>query len=138
MSDTPSTFSNPEPFAFGRLLVRSALLGLVVPVTQGEFWHVKVVQVGAALVLCLVLYGLEKAVLFPFRKSLSIRPLYLAAYRGAILYSLLIFATSGDWVQALGGGIGGALFAILLFWLEHQIIKLVSRTPSTPLRGDSK
>ena len=135
-----NTVDHREPFAFGRLLVRSALLGAFVPVTQGEFWDVIIIQVVSALVVCLVLYGLEKAVLYLFRKRVSIRPLHLAAYRGALLYGLLILGTSGDWARALGAGIGGALFAMLLFWLEHRIIKLVCRTPSrsVPLQGDSK
>lgn len=55
-----------EPFAMGRLLIRSALLGFFVPVsqsdlwtllgflafgTQGELWDVKAVQVVSALVI---------------------------------------------------------------------------------------
>ena len=127
MSMETSTNSHREPAAFGRLLVRSVLLGAFVHVTQGEFWDVKLVQVIFALVLCLVLYGLEKAVLWPFRKRLSIKPLHLAVYRGALLYALLILATSGDWAQALGAGIGGALVALLLFKFEDGIIKLFTK-----------
>jgi len=116
--------ANREPAAFARLLIRSALLGASVPVTQGEFWEVKVVQVVAALVLCLILLGLEKAILWPFRKRISVKPLYRAAYRGAALYGLLILATSADVAGALGATIGGALAALLLFKLEEWIMKL--------------
>ncbi|MEK6755210.1 MAG: hypothetical protein AABZ02_03560 [Bacteroidota bacterium] len=120
-----------EPAAFGRLLVRSAILGLLVPITQGDFWEGKAIQVAFALVICLLLYGLEKAVLWPFRKRQSIRPLYSAAYRGALVYSLLILARSGDIAEALGAGIGGALFAMLLFAIENWAIKLLGRGKST-------
>lgn len=134
MGDATNTVDHQEPAAFGRLLVRSALLGSVVPVTQGEFWDVKIVQVVSALVVCLVLYGLEKAILWPFRKRLSIRPLHLAAYRGALLYALMILPSSGDWAGVLGAGIGGALAAMLLFMLEDGIIKKFVRRngASTP------
>lgn len=133
MSMETNTVDHREPFAFGRLLVRSVILGAFVPVTQGEFWDVKIVQVVSALVVCLVLYGLEKAVLYPFLKGVSIRPLHLAAYRGALLYALLILGTSGDWAQALGAGIGGALAALLLFKLEEGIVKLLAkRTAANP------
>ena len=44
-----------EPHAMGRLLFRSALLALMVPVYEGEFWNVKAIQVVLALVLCLLL-----------------------------------------------------------------------------------
>lgn len=131
MTDTVSTTNHSERLAFLRLLVRSAILGLAVPVTQGDFWEVKAVQVAFALVLCLVLYGLEKAVLYPFRKRITIKPLHLAAYRGALLYGLLIFISSGDGARALGAGVGGALFAMLLFWLENGIMRMVYRKPST-------
>ena len=133
-----NTVDHREPFAFGRLLVRSVLLGAFVPVTQGEFWDVKIFQFVSALVVCLVLYGLEKAILWPFRKGLIIRPLYLAAYRGALLYALLIFAGSpGDVMGALGAGIAGALVAMGLFKLEDRIInKLVKRTGASIPPGD--
>ena len=127
-----NTNNHREPAAFGRLLVRSALLGAFVPVTQGEFWDVKLVQVISALVLCLVLYALEKAVLWPFRKRLSVKPLYLAAYRGALLYSVMNVAwLSGNLAKVLGeilgAGLGGALAALLLFKLEDGIIKLLTK-----------
>jgi hypothetical protein len=129
MNMEPDISNDREPAAFGRLLVRSALLGALVPVTQGEFWTVKIVQVGAALVVCLVLYGLEKAILWPFRRRVRVKPLHFAAYRGALLYGLLIFATSGDWARALGAAIGGALVALLLFKLEEGIMRsLVKRS----------
>lgn len=123
--------ANPERLAFPRLLVRSVILGSVVPVTQGEFWDLKAVQIVLALVLCIVLYGVEKAVLYPFRKHVTIRPLHAAAYRGALLYGLLIFGFAGDWAQSLGAGLGGALFAMLLFWLESGALRLIYRRPST-------
>lgn len=137
MTTATSTTANRERFAFPRLLVRSALLGAVVPVTQGEFWDVKVVQIASALVLCAVLYGLEKAVLYPFRKRVVIKPLYSAAYRGGLLYGLLSF--SGDLAGALGAAVGGALFAMLLYWLENGLMKVVLRTPSAsaPPEGGS-
>lgn len=137
MTTADSSTANPERFAFPRLLVRSALLGAVVPVTQGEFWDVKLLQVASALVLCVVLYGLERAVLYPFRKRLIIKPLHSAAYRGALLYGLLSF--SGDWAGALGAAVGGALFAILLYWLENGVIRVILRTPSAsaPPEGGS-
>ena len=69
MNMDTSTMGQREPAAFGRLLVRSALLGALVPVTRGEFWEVKIIQIIAALVVCLVLYGLEKAILWPFLKE---------------------------------------------------------------------
>ena len=127
-----NTNNHREPAAFGRLLVRSALLGAFVPVTQGEFWDVKLVQVISALVLCLVLYALEKAVLWPFRKRLSVKPLHLAAYRGAFMYSLMSATwPSGNMASALGAilgaGLGGALAALLLFKLEDGIIKLLTK-----------
>lgn len=122
--------ADPERLAFPRLLVRSMILGAVVPVTQGEFWDVKAVQIVLALVLCIVLYGVEKAVLYPFRKRMTVKPLHTAAYRGALLYGLLIFGFSGDWAQSLGAGFGGALFAMLLFWLESGAVKLICRTQS--------
>lgn len=125
-----NTIDHREPAAFGRLLVRSALLGALVPVTRGEFWEVKIIQIIAALVVCLVLYGLEKAILWPFRNRLTIKPLHLAVYRGALLYALLIFVTSGDWATALGAGIGGALAAMLLFKLEDGIVKLLAKRKS--------
>lgn len=131
MSTETNTVDHREPFALGRLLVRSVILGAFVPVTQGEFWDVKIVQVVSALVVCLVLYGLEKAVLYQFLKRVSIRPIHLAAYRGALLYALLMLGTSGDWAQALGAGIGGALAALLLFKLEEGIVKLVSKRTTT-------
>ena len=130
MNTAMSTTGYPERLAFPRLLVRSAILGAAVPVTQGDFWDVKAVQVVSALVLCVVLYGLEKAVLYPSRKRLTIKPLHLAAYRGAILYGLLTFFFSGDATIALGAALGGALFAMLLFALESGIIRAVYRTPS--------
>jgi len=102
MTIATSMTADPERLAFPRLLVRSAILGALVPVTQGDFWDVKAVQVVSALVLCVVLYGLEKAVLYPFRKRMTIKPLHLAAYRGAVLSGLLIFVFSGDWAAALG------------------------------------
>ncbi len=75
MTIATSMTADPERLAFPRLLVRSAILGAFVPVTQGDFWDVKAVQVVSALVLCVVLYGLEKAVLYPFRKRMTIKPL---------------------------------------------------------------
>ena len=125
-----NTTAHREPAAVARLLVRSALLGALVPVMQGEFWQVKAVQVIAALVLCLVLLGLEKVILWPFRKRPSAKPLYLAAYRGAALYGLLILGTSGDWAQTLGAAIGGALAGLLLFKLEKGIVKLLAKRSS--------
>lgn len=122
MGDSLHKVNYHEPVSFGRLLIRSALLGLLVPVTQGEFWDVKVVQVVFALVLCVVLYGLEKAILWPFRERLSIRPIHLATYRGSLLYTLMIFVSSGDWLEALGAGIAGALVAMGLFKLEDKIL----------------
>ena len=119
-----------EPAAISRLLVRSALLGSLVPITQGDFWTGKVVQVVFAVVVCLVLFGLEKAILWSIRKRIAVRPLYSAAYRGALLYSALIFAKSGDIAEALGAGIGGALFAIVLFAIENGIIKLFDKGKS--------
>lgn len=127
MNMDTNTIGHREPAAFGRLLVRSALLGALVPVTRGEFWEVKIIQIIAALVVCLVLYGLEKAILWPFRNRITLKPLHLAAYRGALLYGLLIFVTSGDWASALGAGIGGALAAMLLFKLEDGIVKLLAK-----------
>jgi len=137
MTTANSTTAAPERFAFPRLLVRSALLGAVVPVTQGEFWDVKALQIASALVLCVVLYGLEKVVLYPIRKRVIIKPLHSAAYRGALLYALLSF--SGDWAHALGTAVGGALFAMLLYWLENGLLKMVFRRPSTsaPPQGGS-
>lgn len=127
----PNSGNEREPAILGRLLIRSALLGALVPVgTQAAFWSVKLPQSVSGLVLGLVLYGLEKAVLFPFRKRLSIRPLHLAAYRGSLLYSLLIFAESADWAQALGAAIGGALAALLLFEAENRIIRLLAKNSS--------
>jgi hypothetical protein len=101
-----------------------------VPIAQGDFWTGKVVQVVFAVVVCLVLFGLEKAILWPIRKRIAVRPLYSAAYRGAFLYSALIFAKSGDIAEALGAGIGGALFAIVLFAIENGIIKLIDKSKS--------
>ena len=140
MTTAMNTTSHSEQHAFPRLLLRSAILGSVVPVTHGEFWEVKAVQIVAALVLCVVLYGLEKAVLYPFRKRITVKPLHLAAYRGAVLYGLLIFVSSGDGAGALGAALGGALFAMLLFWLESSVIKLIYRTPSVraPVEGGPK
>ena len=144
MGDAMTAADRPEPFAFLRFLVRSAILGAAVPVTQGEFWNVKVIQIASALVLCLVLYGLERLVRNAFQRPLEVRPIRLAAYRGALLYCLLTFSFSGDWLGvlagALGAAIGGALFAMLLFWLERGIIKVVYRTPTTngPLEGGPK
>jgi len=137
MTTASSTTANPERFAFPRLLGRSALLGAVVAVTQGEFWDVKVLQIASALVLCVVLYGFEMAVLYPFRTRVIIKPLHSAAYRGALLYGLLSF--SGDWAGALGAVIGGALFAMLLYWVENGVIRVVLRTPSpsAPPEGGS-
>ena len=133
MSDTMDKIDHHEPVEFGRLLIRSALLGFFVPVRQGDFWDAKFAQIVLALVVCLVLYGLDKAILWPFRKRLSMRPLHLAAYRGALLYALLILGTSGDWARALGAGIGGALAALLLFKLEEGIVKLLAkRTAANP------
>jgi len=120
-----------ERFAFPRLLVRSMILGSLVPVTQGEFWDVKAVQVVLALVLCMVLYGVEKAVLYPFRKHMTFKPLHSAAYRGAALYGLLIFGVTGDWAQSLGAGLGGAVVAVALFSLENGVLKRIDRTPSS-------
>ena len=138
MGDTMNTVDHREPVALGRLLARSALLGLFVPVVQGEYWDVKILQVVSALVVSLVLYGLENAILWPFRKRLSIRPLHSAAYRGALLYFLLTFATLGDWAQALGAGIAGALVAMGLFKLEDRIIKkLVKRNDASPSQETS-
>ena len=132
---------NREPAALVRLLVRSALLGALVPVARGEFWEVKVVQIVSALVLCLVLYGLEQAIRWPLRNRVAIKPLTTAAYRGASLYGLLIFVTSGDWASALGGGIGGALAAMLLFALEEWVVKLFAKrrkqTSNGALKSDS-
>jgi len=131
MTTVMNPAANLERLAFPRLLVRSMILGSVVPVTQGEFWEVKAVQIVLALVLCVVLYGVEKAVLYPFRKHMKIRPLHAAAYRGALLYGLLIFGFTGDWAQSLGAGLGGALFAMLLFWLESGALRLIYRAPSS-------
>ena len=128
MTTAISTTANSERFAFPRLLVRSALLGALVPVTQGEFWDVRVIQIASALLLCVVLYVLEMAVLYPFRKRVVIKPVYSAAYRGALLYGLLSF--SGDWAGALGAVVGGALFAMLLHWLENGLIRVVLRPSS--------
>jgi purine-cytosine permease-like protein len=135
MTTENSTTAHPERFAFPRLLVRSALLGAVVPVTKGEFWEVKVLQIVSAVVLCVDLYCLEKAVRYPFRKRLLIKPLHSAAYRGALLYGLLSF--SGDWAGAMGAAVGGALFAMLLFWLENALLRVMLRTPpaSAPPEG---
>ena len=137
MTTANSTTATPERFAFPRLLIRSALLGAVVPVAQGEFWDVKILQIASALVLCVVLYGLEKAVLYPFRKRAIIKPLYSAAYRGALLYGLVSF--SGDWAGALGAAVGGALFAMLLYWLESGLLRVILRRPSAdaPPQGGS-
>jgi len=133
MTVATSMTADPERLAFPRLLVRSAILGALVPVTQGDFWDVKAVQVVSALVLCVVLYGLEKAVLYPFRKRMTIKPLHLAAYRGAVLSGLLIFVFSGDWAAALGGAaLYGPLFAMLFFWVESGVIRAVYRTPASP------
>ena len=138
-----NTINHRELFAFGRLLVRSALLGAFVPVTHGEFWDVKIVQVVSALVVCLLLYGLEKAILWPFRKRLSIRPLYLAAYRGAFLYSLMSATwPSGNMASALGAilgaGLGGALGAMLLFKFEEGIVKLLVKKSSASTSADAE
>ena len=123
MPDTMNAVDHHEPFAFWRLLIRSSIFGFLVPVREGEFWHVTILQVVSALVICLVLYGLEKTILWPFRKRLSIRPLHSAAYRGALLYALLILAGSpGDVMGALGAAIAGALVAMGLFKLESRII----------------
>ena len=136
MGDTMDKVDHREPLAFGRLLVRSALLGLIVPVTQGEFWEVKVIQVVSALVVCLILYGLEKAILWPLRKRLSIRPLHSAAYRGALLYALLTF--DGSPAGALGAGLVSGLIAMGLFKLEDRIInKFVKRNGAGPSRETS-
>lgn len=127
-----------EPFALGRLLIRSAILGSIVPVTQGEFWEVKAVQVVSALVICLVLYGLEKAVLWPFPTKLSIKPIHSAAYRGAVLYGLMTIAEFRDFYMALGACMAGALVAMGLFKLEEQIIrKLVERHGANTHKGTS-
>src|SRR5712691_395115 len=41
MTVATSMTADPERLAFPRLLVRSAILGALVPVTQGDFWDVK-------------------------------------------------------------------------------------------------
>lgn len=118
------TDTSREPFAFLRLLIRSALLGLLVPVAQGDFWYVKAALAVAALVVCLVLYALEKAFLLLLRNRPNVKPTYRAACRGAVLYSLLTFAMTGDWATALGAAIGGALAAMFLFIVEGGIVRL--------------
>ena len=127
MTDVPYR----EPAALGRLLIRSTLLGSLVPVTQGEFWAVKGIQVLVAVLVCLVLYGFEKAILWPVRKRIKVKPIYSAAYRGALLYAVLIFAKSADVAEALGACIGGALIAMLLFAIENGLIKLLEKGKST-------
>ena len=75
-----------EPHAMGRLLFRSALLALMVPVFEGQFWNVKAIQVVLALVLCLLLYGFEKIICWLSRNRLRTKPISSAAYRGGIVY----------------------------------------------------
>lgn len=137
MTDSTNPAAHPERLAFPRLLLRSAILGFLVPVTQGDFWEQKTAQVVFALVICLVLYGLEKALLYPFRNRLTIKSQYAAGYRGGLLYGLMILISSGDWARALGAGLGGALAAMLLFLLENGIMRVIYRTPSAnvPLEG---
>jgi len=129
-----------EPFALNRLLIRSAILGLLVSyrlmfVTQGDFLWAKFNEIVLALMICLVLYGLEKAVLWPFRNRLSIKPIQSAAYRGALLCALMNGGLLGDWAMALGPGIVGALIAAALYKAEEGAIqKFVKRSDETPRR----
>lgn len=83
--------------------------------------------------ICLVLYGLEKAILWPFRNRLSIKPIHSAAYRGAVLYGLMDAGASGDFYRGLGAGIVAALIAMGLFKAEEGTIrKFVKRNGERP------
>ena len=84
-SESPPVIGHGEPAALTRLLIRSALLGLLVPVTHADFWEVKAFYVVTALVGCMLLWCLERVAVWPFRGKLSVKPLHRAGYRGAAL-----------------------------------------------------
>lgn len=107
----------------GRLILRSAIIGATIPVYEGDFDTVKIFQMISAIVLSLILFGLERLFLWAFRIKTSIDPLKQAAFRGGILYGLLKLLTSGDPFKAIGAILGGAVMAYLLFKLEEVIIK---------------
>lgn len=134
-----SDLENQDKPTVIRLVARSALLGAVSsPITQGEYWYDVATQAIAGVVVCLILYGLEKVVLWPVRKrSLNIKPLHSAAYRGALLLFVMSVAKSGDMAQALGASLGGALFAMLLFVIERWVIKQMSRKGGTNAAHES-
>ena len=128
-----SNVDNRERAPITRLVFRSALLAAVSDtITHGEYWYALAAQAVAGIVICLVLFALEKAALWPFRKRpRNVKPLYVAAYRGALLLFMMSAVKSGDIALALGASVGGALFAMLLFAIEHWVIKLLSRKAST-------
>jgi len=130
MAENMKMGNHQEPYAFARLLVRSALLGAMLPViTQGDYWTAKLIQMISALVVCLILYGVEKAIYWPIRKKVSFKPLHLAIFRGALLIFVLNVVQSGDIAGALGASAMGALIAMLLFKLENKL--LVKRNGTT-------
>ena len=139
MLSTMSTTTHPERFTFPRLLIRAALLGATVPVMhESDFGYVKLIQILAALLLCVVLYGVEMAALYAVRGRISIKPYQSAGYRGGLLGGLLSLLFFGDWVGALGASIPAALIAMLLFGAENSLIKWLFRTPvaSVPVEKD--
>lgn len=115
--ETNST-DHREPAALARLVIRSVLLGAVVPVTQ---------EVIPAVLLCLILYGIEKVIVKLFRMQLNMKPLYLAGYRGGLMYALLNFMMWNNYASAVGASIGGGLAAMFLFILEDRIVIFLAK-----------
>src|SRR5262245_41812605 len=127
MDDSMDMVDHHEPHAIRGLLFQSALLGLMTPVglplSEGVFWSVKAILVVSALVLCLLLYGLENTIHWLSQEMLHNKPSYAAAYRGGILYGLMTFAMHGDVFLTLGAIVGAYFIAMGVFKLEERYWK---------------
>lgn len=133
-----------EAFGFWRLLVRSVILSFCLPVygAGDRFFQVKAGQIIGGLVVCLVLYALERAAGFILRPAIpegfSIAPSRRAGWRGAALLFVLSLANKyGDIAEAVGIAFGGGLIAFGIFKLEEKLLGKRGREWKTKVEGGS-
>ena len=110
------------------LVLRSMILGgFFSPITKGDYWYGFVTQAVSGAIIALILYGLEKFLMRLLRNQLSIRPIVVAGYRGALLLFVLSLAKFGDVPMALGSAIAGAFVAAGLCGIELGTTKLFGK-----------
>lgn len=110
------------------LVLRSMILGGVFsPITNDDYWQGLVTQAVSGAVVALILYGLEKFLMRLLRKQMSVRPVVVAGYRGALLLFTLSLAKFGDVPMALGSAMAGAFVAAGLCGIELGTTKLFGK-----------